>query len=125
MKKILFALLALFSISTLSATNSSSSSEQYYIQGVSSSQDIGGVEASIKGNDDPDLYANPYMKRICFKNYRDYAVQVYYEFTYGHPKSSKPERYAEGSIILDAKETKYLEMKYNSARDIRVIVRRL
>lgn len=124
MKKLLLFIAGLFMFPMMAFSEPNyNTSEEYYIQGVSSSQDIGGVEAYTKGNEDP--YGNPYLRRVCFKNYRDYAVQVYFEFTYGHPDSGKPSLYYEGSIILGAGETKCIEKRYNSARNIKMIVRRL
>ena len=43
----------------------------YYVQGIPSSDNIGGVEVNFYRNGDP--YGNPYLRRVVFKNYRDYC----------------------------------------------------
>ncbi len=125
-----FSLLSVFCIAqntvVIQSSNGSSSSSQdnsYYIQGISSRENIGGVDVSFLTSGDP--YGNPYLRRVVFKNYRDYPVTVLYEFTYGHPQGSTPNMKEEGSITLDAKEQKSLSRMYNSARSMKMIVRKL
>lgn len=94
----------------------------YYVQGIPSSDNIGGVEVNFYRNGDP--YGNPYLRRVVFKNYRDYPVTVFYEFTYGHPEGSTPNLLEEGSIILKGQEERELSRMYNSARNMRMIVKK-
>ena len=89
----------------------------FYINGVSSSEDIGGVEVETERNDDP--YGNPYMYYIAFKNYRSKAVTVLYQF------ELRSGDIREGSIILQANERKYLSKRYNTPENFKLIVRSL
>lgn len=104
-------------------THTQNNDHAYYIQGIPSTENIGGVDVSTKGNGDP--YGNPYLYYVTFKNYRDFPVTVLFEFTYGHPRSSEGPYLYEGSITLDAKESKTLGRRYNSPRNFKMIVRAL
>lgn len=133
MKKLLLiiALLPTFCIaqntvviqSSNGSTTQTINDHSYYIQGIPSTQNIGGVDITTKRN--PDPYGNPYLNYVQFKNYRDFPVTVLYEFTYGHPKNDDGPLLYEGSITLDAKETKQLSKMYNSPRNFKMIVRAL
>lgn len=92
----------------------------FYINGISSALDIGGVEVSRKRN--PDPYGNPYIYKVYFKNYRDYSVEVLYEFYAGPPgnKSLKT-----GNIIVPAESTKSDGSWYKLPENFRTIVRKL
>lgn len=107
-------------------TNNNNSQVQYqkpdhsfYLQGISSTENIGGVDVETEGNSDP--YGNPYMNSVKFKNYRNFAVTVLYKFLIGRSR----EEYREGSITLGPGETKYLSKRYNTPRDFKMIVRPL
>ena len=130
MKKILLMIVLLptlcFAQNTIIIQNNSNGSttqtktdHAYYIQGVSSEQNIGGVDATTVSVRDP--YA-PGLKYVEFKNYRNYPVTVLIEFTYGHPDYS--EHLYEGSITLDANEKKRIG-SYNLPRNFKMIVRAL
>ena len=95
----------------------------FYIQGVSSAENIGGVDVEIVGNNDP--YGNPYLKRVFFKNYRDYPVTVLFQYTKWHPNSSNYPEYLEGSITLGANEKKSYGGWINYPHNFKLIVRRL
>lgn len=137
LKKILFVLsVALCPIITSAQNNiiiqqsSGNTQAQYqktdhsfYIQGISSAENIGGVDVEIKGN--PDPYGNPYMKTVYFKNYRDFAVTVLFTYTKWHPKSSNYPEYLEGSITLGPNETKQWGGRINYPHNFKLIVRRL
>lgn len=100
-----------------------SQDHSFYIQGISSAENIGGVDVEIKGN--PDPYGNPYMKTVYFKNYRDFPVTVLFQYTKWHPKSSNYPEYLEGSITLGANETKQWGGWINYPHNFKLIVRRL
>ncbi len=110
------------------STNNSSTQYQkadhsFYIQGISSVENIGGVDVEIKRN--PDPYSNPYMKTVYFTNYRDFPVTVLFQFTKWHPDSSNYPEYLEGSITLKANETKQWGGRINYPHNFKLIVRRL
>lgn len=102
-----------------SSTTQTRTDNGYYIQGISSAENIGGVDATTTSLRDP--YA-PGLKYVDFKNYRNFPVTVLIEFTYGHPDYSV--YLYEGSITLDAKETKRIG-SYNLPRNFKMIVRAL
>lgn len=109
--------------STNGSTSQSTNNNAYYIQGIPSTENIGGVDVTTQGNNDP--YGNPYLYYVNFKNYRNFPVTVLFEFTYGHPKAEDGPFLYEGSITLDAGETKTLSRRYNSPRNFKMIVRAL
>lgn len=104
-------------------TQHTSQDNAFYIQGISSAENIGGVDVEIVGNGDP--YGNPYMKYIYFTNYRDFPVTVLFQFTKWHPQSSYYPEYIEGSITLKANETKQWGGRTNYPHNFKLIVRRL
>lgn len=134
MKKLFIALFILCSFSAFSqnaiiinqtttnneVSGTTSNSNIFYINGVPSSSDIGGVEVSTSGN--PDPYGNPYIYHVYFKNYRDYPVTVLYEFTVG---PSRDESIRTGSIIVPANDTKSDGNWYKLPKNFRIIVRKL
>ena len=95
----------------------------FYIQGISSAENIGGVDVTTKRN--PDPYGNPYLRIVYFKNYRKFPVTVLFQFTIGHPDSSRDPELVEGSITLGAEETKEFDRMVNSPRNFKLIVRSL
>ena len=97
-----------------------SNSKVFYIQGIPSTENIGGVDVYTEGN--PDPYGNPYMRTVYFENYRNIPVTVLYVFTVGRG-GNEEER--EGSITLGPKKTKSLDRRYNSPKDFKLIVRAL
>lgn len=110
------------------STNNNSAQYQkpdhsFYIQGISSAENIGGVDVETVGTGDP--YGNPYLKSVFFTNYRDFPVTVLFQFTKWHPKSSNYPEYIEGSITLRANETKQWGSWINYPHNFKLIVRRL
>ncbi|MBE6298938.1 MAG: hypothetical protein E7083_01220 [Bacteroidales bacterium] len=106
--------------STTSNKVDDSNSKVFYIQGIPSTENIGGVDVYTEGN--PDPYGNPYMRTVYFENYRNIPVTVLYVFTVGRG-GNEEER--EGSITLGPKKTKSLDRRYNSPKDFKLIVRAL
>lgn len=104
-------------------TQYQSQDHSFYIQGISSAENIGGVDVETVGSGDP--YGNPYMKTIFFTNYRDFPVTVLFQFTKWHPDSSRYPEYIEGSITLKANETKQWGGRVNYPHNFKLIVRRL
>ena len=96
-------------------------SNEYFINGISTSQDIGGVD--VEFIDDPEnYYANKYLR---FTNYHNFPVTVIFEVEdYQRGGSYKK---VTGRITLRANETKTTPNPYNVAksRHCIMIVRRL
>lgn len=106
--------------------NSSSQSvshdgNEYYINGISTREDIGGVDVEFV--DDPEnYYANKYLK---FTNYHNFPVSVIFEVE-DYQRGGYYEKVT-GRITLRANETKTTPNPYNVAksRHCIMIVRRL
>jgi len=86
------------------------SDKEYFIDGISTREDIGGVEVVFV--DDPEAYyANKYLK---FTNYHNFPVTVIFEVEdYQRGGSYKK---VTGRIILRANETKTTPNPYNVAK---------
>ena len=82
--------------------NRQKESNEYFINGISTREDIGGVEVSterVRANS----YTNYTNELVYFENYRDVPVTVIYELFSGPGKPL-----ASGSCILKAGERKYV-----------------
>lgn len=95
----------------------------FYINGIPSTLDIGGVDVEIMWDRNRDGYG-VYANTIKFKNFRDFPVSVLYSITIG---SGKPRT---GTIVLDAKGTKTVNngnwaFSYEGETSVAVIVRKL
>lgn len=105
-----------------SGSNTTSNHDNgYYINGISTSQDIGGVDVEFV--DDPEnYYANKYLK---FTNYHNFPVTVIFEVE-DYQRGGSYEKVT-GRITLRANETKQTPNPYNVARSRHciMIVRRL
>ena len=125
MKKLLVCLLAVIGFvaaaeaQTVVVQNNQGATEQtqdpniFYINGIPSTQDIGGVEAQPKYKEGGYSYA-------VFKNYHSFTVTVLYRVIHGN-NSQKI-----GSLVLSSKETKEFYIDYNSPiQEIATITRKL
>lgn len=87
---------------------------QYYINGISTQEDIGGVEVSRESVSSYSSYYN-----LIFENYNDFSVSVMYQVT------DCDDGDVTGTIILKAGETKGTGDVYCKPSDYKLIVRRL
>jgi len=91
-------------------------SGEIFINGVSSKEDVGGVEIGLgkyRGWGNNDLY---------FKNYNNFAVNVLYIVHVPEGDKYVPKT---GSIVLKALETKFSRDSYYRPQDFRLIARRM
>jgi hypothetical protein len=86
---------------------------EYFIAGISTREDIGGVEVSSQ-------YSNSYY-RLIFENYNNFPVSVIFEF------SDNVQNRQTGTIVLRAGEKKEASGIINGRpqRDFKLIVRKL
>lgn len=126
MKKLLICLLAVIGfVATADAqtvvvqNNQGGAMEQtqdpniFYINGIPSTQDIGGVEAQPKYINYDDYYA-------VFTNHHSFPVTVLYRVIYGNGYQKI------GSLVLSSKETKEVYISYNIfINEIATITRKL
>lgn len=77
--------------------NPQKESNEYFINGISTREDIGGVEVSTE-NGESYIYHTDHL--VCFENYRDFPVTVIYELFSGSTLK------ASGSCVLKAGERK-------------------
>ena len=89
---------------------------QYYINGISTREDIGGVEIG-RGEYVPN---NNY--RIKLTNYNDFTVTVLFEFIHSSYEYEKIEK---RTMVLRAGETKETENSYYHPREYVIITRKL
>ena len=137
MKKLLICLLAVIGfIATANAqtvvvqNNQGGETEQmqdpniFYINGIPSTQDIGGVETIIERVfDHYDCPYNFYDNFVVFTNYHSYTVTVLYQVIVGSKGTKKI-----GSIVLKAEESKKILIDndpYNIIHEIATITRKL
>lgn len=91
-------------------------SGKYYINGVSSSEDVGGVEVYAISE------GNSKTRRLKFTNFNDFNVSVLYEVFLSNSSSNNKKT---STIVLEAGESKITNTYYNSNDDFRLIVRRM
>lgn len=106
---------------TNNQNSNSVSSNEYFINGISTRMDIGGVDVEFV--DDPEnYYANKYLK---FTNYHNFPVTVIFEVE-DYQRGGDYEKVT-GRITLRANETKTTPNPYNVARSRHcvMIVRKL
>ena len=104
-----------------SSTSTVQDNHEYFINGISTREDIGGVDVEFV--DDPkNYYANKYLK---FTNYHNFPVTVIFEVE-DYQRGGYYEKVT-GRISLRADETKTTPNPYNVAksRHCVMIVRRL
>lgn len=89
-------------------------SEAYYINGIPSSQDIGGVEVSRSN-------WNSTASKIRFENYNNFPVSVIFEVTTGGNENIKQT----GTIVLQGNEKKDTRDYYDAPCNFKLISRRL
>ncbi|MBO5217626.1 MAG: hypothetical protein J6B41_07785 [Alistipes sp.] len=99
-------------------TDSKSSTTQttgneYFINGISTAQDIGGVDAEIINTGKWDSYYCDYYHKIKFTNYHEFTVTVLFEIGI----SKVP-----GTITIPAKTAKTAPNEYLIGKDDRRIV---
>ncbi len=101
--------------STGGNTNSSASDDkQYYINGISTKEDVGGVEMSRGSSSGFAGYWH-----LKFTNYNDFLVSVIYEVEdYNRGAVT-------GNIVLNAGETKSSSDSYKSPANFKLIARRM
>ena len=127
MKKLLICLLAVIGfIATANAqtvvvqNNQGGATEQtqdpnmFYINGIPSTQDIGGVEAKVERRNRND-YA-------VFTNYQSFTVTVLYQVLFGSFKD--PAKFS-GSFVLTSGETKSILVTSDFIYEIATITRKL
>lgn len=108
---------------TVVVQNNKTASEQvqdpniFYINGIPSTQDIGGVE-----NEAVDLFFRDGSGyHVYFTNYNSSTVTVLYQITFGDKELTRI-----GSVVLKAKEKKDVLLRTNcSPAEIATITRRL
>lgn len=104
-----------------SSTSTVQDNKGYFINGISTKEDIGGVDVEFV--DDPkNYYANKYLK---FTNYHNFPVSIIFEVE-DYQRGGYYEKVT-GSITLRANETKTTPNPYNVAksRHCVMIVRRI
>lgn len=104
-----------------SSTSTVQDNKGYFINGISTKEDIGGVDVEFV--DDPEnYYANKYLK---FTNYHNFPVTIIFEVE-DYQRGGYYEKVT-GSITLRANETKTTPNPYNVAksRHCVMIVRRI
>ena len=96
----------------------------YRISGICTTEDLGGVETTIRQETD---YDNPislgyYQIYSCvdFENYNDFTVNIIYETSYFDTKESK----RTGTLVLKPNEKKTVKSKYEITV-VRLIARKL
>lgn len=109
-------------IQTNNADSKSSTTQttgnEYYINGISTAQDIGGVDAEIINTGKRD-YNDYFYHKIKFTNYHEFTVTVLFEIG----KDKEP-----GTITIPAKTAKTAPNEYvlyKTDRNIVMIVRKL
>lgn len=129
MKKIIFLLLLIFGTGTFAQTNNAIiinqgtavekttlSNGEIFINGISSKEDVGGVEVSkgkYRGNGRTDLL---------FKNYNKFPVSVVFIV---HSDNNGNISESTGSIVLSPGQSKFSRDTYVGAHDFRIIARKL
>ncbi len=88
------------------------------INGVSSLDDIGGVECNALNPQSKTEY-----QRLKFTNYNEFNVSVLYKLEILEP--GRRVLYKTGTIILERGETKTIQLKFETLGDIRLIVRKM
>ena len=89
---------------------------QYYINGISTREDIGGVEIG-RGKDCGNGF---YLVKLT--NYNDFTVTVLFEFSHSSYQNEKIEK---RTMVLRAGETKETEKSYYDPREYVIITRKL
>ena len=92
-------------------------SSEIFINGISSKEDIGGVEANIIPTHPGSPFGN-----LQFKNYNDFPVSINYEVSAYH--ENIPTQLT-GAIVLQAGETKSSATTYYRPESVKLISRRL
>ena len=106
--------------SNTTTPQSSVNNNQYYINGISTREDIGGVEVVFEAGSSSQYSGFSYYNLI-FTNYHNFPVSVIYELPRGYTGKTY------GTIILNANETKKSQSYKLEWRDksIIMIVRKL
>ena len=93
----------------------------YRINGVSTAEDIGGVEVSIGRRTAQGAYGSDY--KLVFENYNNFTVTVIFEVEILETGNIKEKR--TGTIVLRANEKKETSDSYYRTQQFVLIVRRL
>lgn len=93
-----------------------SASGEIFINGVSSKEDVGGVEVSV------GKYKGQGYNNLYFKNYNNFPVSVSY-LVYVYENGATVSK--TGTIVLNAKESKYSRDSYYKPQDFRIIARKM
>jgi len=91
---------------------SSEKSNEYFINGISTREDIGGVEVST-------VWGAPGFARLEFENYNNFVVTVIFEITQTNGRKIT------GTIVLKAYEKKKSNDSYAEPVSFTLIVRKL
>lgn len=90
----------------------------YFINGVSSKEDIGGVECNALNPKNNSEY-----QKLKFTNYNDFNVSVLYKVEI--LEAGGRIAYKTGTIVLERGETKTMQLKFQTLGDIRLISRKI